>query len=67
MKEIDELNVYFPDFKQTKKPEKTYMWTIISTLRPDQTKKLIEDTRKHRSQHEIHDESELVEVDPEIF
>ena len=43
------------------------MWTIISTLRPDQTKKLVEDARKHRSQQEIHDENELVEVDPEIF
>ena len=61
---MDELNAYFPDIKQTEKLERAYMWTIISTMRPDQTKKLVEDARKHRSQQEIHDENELVEVDP---
>ena len=67
IKEIDEFNLYFPDFNQTEKPERVYMWTIISTLLPYQSKKLVEDVRKHRSQQEIHDENELVEVDPETF
>ena len=43
------------------------MWAVISTLRPDQTRKLIEDARKSRSQQKTYDENELVEVDPEIF
>ena len=67
IKEIDELNAYFPDLKETEKPERVYMWAVISTLRPDQTRKLIEDARKSRSQQKTYDENELVEVDPEIF
>ena len=43
------------------------MWTIISTLRPDATKKLINDARKHRSIKSEENEDQLVEVDPEIF
>ena len=36
IKKIDELNAYFPDFKQTEKPERAYMCTIILMLCPDQ-------------------------------
>ena len=43
------------------------MWTIISTLRPTETKKLIDEVRQHRSIKGEEDPNQLVEVDPEIF
>ena len=43
------------------------MWTIISTLRPDATKILIEEARKHRSIKPDENRDNLIKVDPEIF
>ena len=43
------------------------MLTIISTLCPDATKKLIEEVRKHRRIKPDENRDSLVEVDPEIF
>ena len=67
VKEIEELNEYFLILKENQFPERSFMWTIISILRPDVTKKLIEEARKHRSIKPDENRDNLVEVDPEIF
>ena len=61
------LNKYFLILKENQFPERSFMWTIISTLRPDATKKLIEEARKHCSIKPDENRDNLVEVDPEIF
>ena len=41
IKEVDELYVYFPDYSESELPEREFLWTIISTLKPDETKAII--------------------------
>ena len=48
-------------------PERDYMWTIISTVNPEATSKLIKDARKSRKSEDTIDQDELVEVDPALF
>lgn len=45
VKEIDELSVYFLDLGDDELPDREYLWTVISTLRPNATAKLVEDAR----------------------
>ena len=53
--------------KPNQYPDRDYMWTVISTLRPDVTQQLVKDARNHRSVSKPDDNDELVEVDPEIY
>ena len=39
---------YFPDLDANELPDRTFMWTILSTLRHEACEKLIEDARKAR-------------------
>ena len=64
---MEELNEYFPSYRENQYPERDFMWTIVSTLRPEQTKKLIDEARKHRSIKGEGNQDELVEVDPDIY
>ena len=47
-KESDKLSVYFPDYDEGALPERDYLWTIISSIMPDETKELIQSARKKR-------------------
>ena len=58
---------YFPDIQEKELPDREFMWTILSTLREDAVKKLIEDARKKRSVSNEEDKEELIEIDPEIL
>jgi hypothetical protein len=66
IKEVDELMLYFPDYEEDEFPERDFLYTVISTLQPDVTKKLIQEAREKRSVHKTEDEEELVELDSEI-
>ena len=67
IKEIEEFNQYFQDFKVGEPPERKFHWSIISTFCPEATKKIIEDARKDRSIKSEENKEELVEVDNKIF
>ena len=41
IKEVPELNIYFPDLKENELPERKYTWSVISTLKPDVVKKVV--------------------------
>ena len=40
-----ELLVYFPDNRDHTLPERDYQWTIICSVKPKETKQLIQDAR----------------------
>ena len=65
MKEVDELTQYFPDFDEGVIPERDYLWTIISSIMPDQTKELIQNARKKRGVSN-ENSNELVKLTEEI-
>ena len=67
IQEIEDLYEFFPTLKPKKFPEREFMWEIISTLRPTETKKLIDEARQQRSIKGEEDPNQLVEVDPGIF
>ena len=67
IKEIEELIQYFPDFNENEFHERQFMWTIISTFRPEATKKIIDDATKNRSIKSEENKEDLIEVDNEIF
>ena len=48
VREVPELMIYFPDLEQNELPDRTFMWTILSTFREDAVKSLIEEARKSR-------------------
>ena len=48
MKETEELIQYFPDYSQSELPERNYLWTVISSVMPKETKRLIERAREQR-------------------
>ena len=67
IKDFDEYNVYFPDFSNSKLPERDYLISIISTINPDATKKLVKATRESRSITQSDDPGNLVEIKSEII
>ena len=67
VKEIDDLLEYFPDMKENELPERDYLWWVISTLKYDETKKLVDDARKSRSYEGHTNNDDFIEVDNEIF
>ena len=58
---------YFPDYPENIFPEKYFMYTILATIYPKNTKNLILEWRKKRSITENHDQQELIEAVPEIL
>ena len=67
IKEIDVLNSYFPSLKENHYSGGGFMLIIVFTLRPDVTKKLIEEVRSYRNiKPEVGEEMNF-SVDPKIF
>ena len=67
IKEVQELSQYFLNLNDGELPERDYTWTIISTVNPEATSKLIQDTRKNRGSQDVISQDQLVEVDPALF
>ena len=65
VKETKNLVEYFPDYEKGALPESDYLWAIISSVIPVETKELIYNTRK--KQGVSHDNSsEIVKLTKEI-
>ena len=43
------------------------MWTVISTINPEATPKLIKESRKNRRSEDKIDQDQFVEIDPSLF
>ena len=67
VKEIEDLNAYFPDLEENEYPEREYLWTIVSTLRSENTKELIKTARNKSTIKERADQNNLIQIDPSIY
>ena len=67
VKEISELLKYFPELSDDELPDRSYMWTVLSTLKMEEWKKLVEEARKARGQNLEESKESLIEVHPEIL
>ena len=67
MKEEPELIKYFPDIEEGHLPDRLFMRTILSTLRDEACKKLIESARNVRVSDSVEHKDELIEIDPDFL
>ena len=67
VKEVPELLKYFPDLEKDEVPDRTFLWTVLSTLRPIGWKSILEETRKIRTQKSGEDQNELIEIHPDLL
>ena len=67
MKEEPELMKYFPDIEEGHLPDRSFIWTILSTLRGEACKKLIESARNARASDSVEHKGELIEIDPDLL
>jgi hypothetical protein len=49
VKEVPELLIYFPDFKETEIPDHSFLWGILGTLRQKACQDLLDQARLARS------------------
>jgi hypothetical protein len=66
VQEIEELYCYFPDYNEGVLPERDYLFTIISTLKPNETKEIIEEARNQRSVTMPEDDNDYIELTKEF-
>ena len=67
VKEIPELLKYFSDFKENQLPDRSFLWSILGTLRTKECRQLLEDARKARSKNSEENKEELIEIDPDYL
>ena len=67
IKEVPDLMSYFPDFQANEVPDRSFMWSVVSTLRPEACKELLEKPRKTRSLNSEENKNELIEIHPDFM
>ena len=67
VKEWPDLLEYFPNFEETEHPDRSFMWALLSSMRPDACKQLLEDARKVRSSQAEESKDELIEINPNFL
>ena len=48
IKEVDEIMIYFPNYKPNEKPERSYHIAVINTINPEATKEIVANARELR-------------------
>ena len=67
VKQVPDLMKYFPNLEDNWLPDRDFMWTILSTLREDEVKKLVKDARKNRDVGNEEDKQELIAIHLEFL
>ena len=49
IKEVDEIMIYFPNYKPNEKPLRSYLIAVKSTINPESTKEIVANARELRS------------------
>ena len=66
IKDIQDLMVYLPDYKDNQMPDRNYKFQILTTMRNEQVSNILMNARKNRALQEKVDDNELVFVNKEI-
>ena len=67
MRTLDDLKPYFTDMKINEYLDRSFIWTILSTLKPRTTQKLIEDVLKNRGIENEESNEDLIRIAPEFY
>lgn len=66
VKESEDLVMYFPDMVGDQLPERSFLFSILTSLRPQELKSLVEDARRNRSVIHKPSEDELIAFLPNV-
>ena len=66
VKDVSEINIYFPNYADMQLPERDYLIAVINTINPDTTKQIISKARENRSILIIDEPQNLVKITSEI-
>ena len=66
MKECPDLLIYFPDIKEGQTPDRDFIYKVLSTLRTEEMRGLVQSARKNRSIANKNEKEDLIEVHPDI-
>ena len=66
VKECHDLLIYFPDIKEGQIPDRDFIYKVLSTLRTEEMRGLVQSARKHRSIANKSEKEDLIEVHPDI-
>ena len=50
IKEVDEIMIYFPNYKPKEKLERSYLIAMISTINPEATKEIVANAKESYDQ-----------------
>ena len=67
VKEEPELIKYFHDIYKGQLTDRSFMWTILSTLRTEACRTLIETKRNERGEDSEEQKDELIEINPDLL
>ena len=64
IKQVPDLQTHFSDLEEDAVPDRTFMWTILCTIKVETCKTLIDETREKRSKksENNNDNEEFVEI-----
>ena len=64
--DVEDLVQYFPTYKLNQIPDREYMFSILATLRNEETSIMIQHSRKNRSVIASGDDKEFVHISAEL-
>ena len=67
VEQVLDLMKYFPNLENNELPDSDFMWTILSTLRKDEVKKLVKNAWSGRDVGNEEDKQELISIHPEFL
>ena len=67
VKQNDDIIVYFPDISPKELPDRRFMYSILTTLRFEQVKAMIEGARKNRALNEEKEDADFIHIERELY
>ena len=67
VRQVPELTIYFPTFKDKELPDRSFLWGVLGTLKRDACEQLLAEARAHRGKSSEENKDELIEIHPEFL
>ena len=62
IKEVPDLMRFYPDYKDNQRPDRKYMFQILTTMRYNEVYNMLQNSRKNRALEENPSEEEFVYI-----
>ena len=65
--EVDDLSIYFPDYKPNQLPERRFMFSILATFRQNELSSMIKNARDNRAIQKPENDNRLVHIEKKFY